>query len=78
MHTISSTWSELLGQFFQIFTRPGAEIFLTLMTGWILCTARRTVTGILPFADPMGKHAHNAYHRFFKFDFLIEALANAA
>ena len=35
------------------------------MTSWILCTARRTVTGILPFADPMGKHAHDAYHRFF-------------
>ncbi|MHC4423252.1 MAG: hypothetical protein ACYSWR_01100 [Planctomycetota bacterium] len=43
MHTISSTWSELLGQFFQVFTRPGAEIFLTLMTGLILCTDRRTV-----------------------------------
>ena len=35
------------------------------MTGWILCTVRRTVTGILPFADPWAKHAHDAYHRFF-------------
>lgn len=65
MHTIFSTWPELLGQFFQIFTKPGAEIFLSLMTGWVLCTARRTVTGILPFADPTCKHAHDAYHRFF-------------
>jgi len=65
MHTISSTWSELLGQFFRMFTRPGAEIFLTLMTGWVLCTTRRTVTGILPFADPTCKHAHDTYHRFF-------------
>jgi len=40
-------------------------IFSHLMTGWILCTARRTVTGILPFADPWAKHAHDAYHRFF-------------
>ncbi len=55
MHTISSTWPELLGHFFQIFTKPGGEIFLTLMTGWVLCTARRTVTGILPFADPIFK-----------------------
>ncbi|MHC4464624.1 MAG: tetratricopeptide repeat protein, partial [Planctomycetota bacterium] len=65
MHIISSTWSELLGQFFQTFTKPGAEIFLSLMTGWVLCTARRTITGILPFADPACKHAHDAYHRFF-------------
>jgi len=65
MHTISSTWSELLGHFFQIFTKPGSKIFFTLMTGWILCTARRTITGILPFADPMCKHAYDAYHRFF-------------
>jgi hypothetical protein len=59
-----STWPELLGQFFQIFTKPGAEIFLSLMTGWVLCTARRTVTGILPFADPACERAHDAYHRF--------------
>lgn len=49
MHTISSTWPELLGQFFQVFTKPDAEIVLSLMTGWVLCTTRRTVTGILPF-----------------------------
>jgi hypothetical protein len=64
MHTISSTWPELLVQFFQNFTKPGAEIFLRLMTGWVLCTCRRTITGILPFADPWAKRAHDAYHRF--------------
>jgi len=47
MHTISSTWPELLGQFFQMFTKPGTEIFVSLMTGWVLCTARRTITGIV-------------------------------
>ena len=65
MDIITSTWAELLQQFFPIFTAPGAVIFSHLMTGWILCTARRTVTGILPFADPWAKHAHDAYHRFF-------------
>jgi hypothetical protein len=34
------------------------------MIGWVLCTTRRTVTGILPFADPWGTRAHDAYHRF--------------
>ncbi len=65
MDTITSTWTELLQQFFPIFTALGAEIFSRLMIGWILCTARRTVTGILPFADPWAKRAHDAYHRFF-------------
>ena len=64
MHIISSTWSELLGQFFHVFTTPGSEIFLRLVTGWVLCTVRRTVTGILPFADPQGRRAHDAFHRF--------------
>jgi hypothetical protein len=65
MYSITSTWTELLQQFFPIFTAPGADIFARLMTGWVLCKARRTVTGMLPFADPSGIRAHDAYHRFF-------------
>lgn len=64
MSTIFSTWTGLVQQFFPVFTAPGAEIFIHLMVGWVLCTARRTITGILPFADPTGQHAHDAYHRF--------------
>lgn len=64
MYTLISTWTELLQQFFPIFTAPGADIFIRVMTGWVLCTTRRTVTGIIPFADPLGFRAHDAYHRF--------------
>ncbi len=60
-----STWTDIINQFFLIFTLPGAKIFVRLIEGWILCTVRRTVTGILPFADPANKRAHDAYHRFF-------------
>jgi len=59
-----STWTALIQQFFPVFTAPGAEIFLALVTGWVLCTGRHTLTGILPFADPVGQHAHDAFHRF--------------
>lgn len=59
-----STWTVLLQQFFPAFTTPGAQVFLALIRGWVLCTARRTITGILPFADPKGQHAHDAFHRF--------------
>lgn len=65
MYCITSAWPELLGQFFYLFTKPGATIFANLMTGWVLCTTRRTITGILPFADPLYSRAHDAYHRFF-------------
>jgi len=65
MHITTSAWTELLQQFFPIFTTPAAEIFVRLITGWILCTAHRTVTGMIPFADPLGLRAHDAYHRFF-------------
>ena len=64
MHIIISTWTELLQQFFPIFTAPGADIFARLITGWVLCTTRRTVTGMIPFADPLGLRSHDAYHRF--------------
>ena len=67
MNTITtiSTWAELVQQFLPIFTTPTAKIFIRLISGWILCTARRTVTGMIPFADPLGLRAHDAYHRFF-------------
>jgi len=62
---ITSTWDTIIQYFFPIFTVPTTEIFLNLITGWILCTAKHTITGILPFADPAGQKAHDAYHRFF-------------
>jgi len=60
-----STWTDIIQHFLPIFTIPTAEIFARLVTGWVLCTAKRTITGILPFADPQGVRAHDAYHRFF-------------
>ena len=62
---ITSTWDTIIQYFFPIFTVPTTEIFLNLITGWVLCTARKTITGILLFADPAGQKAHDAYHRFF-------------
>ena len=38
---------------------------MSLVTGWVLCTAKRTITGILPFANPQRQRPHDAYHRFF-------------
>ena len=65
MYTIISTWTDIIQQFFPIFTTPGAKIFSRLVSGWVLCTTRKTITGIFPFADPCFQRAHDAYHRFF-------------
>ena len=65
MATTITTWTSLLNPYLGIFTQPGRVIFVRLTTGWILCTVKRTVTGMLPFADPLGEQAHDAYHRFF-------------
>ncbi|RKY24067.1 MAG: hypothetical protein DRP83_08200 [Planctomycetota bacterium] len=45
-----SAWTLLVQQFFPGFTIPGAKIFSCLITGWILRTTRRTITGIIPLA----------------------------
>jgi hypothetical protein len=63
--TLTSAWGAVILQFLSAFTQPTTQIFVNLVTGWILCTTRRTITGMLPFADPFAKHAHDAYHRFF-------------
>lgn len=60
-----STRTGIVQYFSTIFTTPTAELFTRLVTGWVLCTAKRTITRILPFADPQGQRTHDAYHRFF-------------
>ena len=65
MDTTITTWTSLIQHFFPIFTQPATIIFTRLITGWVLCTVRRTITGILPFADPAHERTHDAYHRFF-------------
>jgi hypothetical protein len=66
MDTVSiATWTSLVQSFCSAFTAPTTQIFVALLSGWILCTGRRTITGMIPFADPQGQHAHDAFHRFF-------------
>ena len=63
--TLTSAWDTIILSFSLVFTQPTVHIFINLITGWVLCTCRRTITGILPFAEPKGKRPHDAYHRLF-------------
>lgn len=62
MNTISSLAGILLS-LLPVFTQPSGMLFVNLTVGWILCPMRRTVTAMLGFGDPEGKHSHDAYHR---------------
>ena len=63
--TITSTWQAILQYFFPIFAVPTAQIFAALASGWVLCTARRTVGGMIRFAELFAGRPHDAFHRFF-------------
>jgi hypothetical protein len=47
-----------------VFSAPSFAIFADLVRGWLLAPGRRTITGIISVADPEGRRAHDAYHRF--------------
>ena len=46
------------------FTAPSFAIFTDLVTGWVCVPGRRTITAMIKVADPAGRRAHDAYHRF--------------
>ena len=46
------------------FTAPSYAIFTDLLTGWVCAPGRRTITNMIAVADPAGRRAHDAYHRF--------------
>jgi hypothetical protein len=49
-----------------VFTKPAFVTCIRLVAGWILCPARRTITGIYPFADPKRENCVQRYHYFFR------------
>lgn len=59
-------WRLWLDGFLIVFSQPSAEIFLRLVTGWVLCPGRRTVTRLYQLAEPQRSKAHDAYHRFIR------------
>jgi hypothetical protein len=47
------------------FTAPSYQRFLTLAAGWLLCTGKHTVTGVMRAAGVVGEREHSGFHRFF-------------
>lgn len=61
-----STLREMVLSLLPVFTTPSARLFVRLIAGWIVCPTRRTITAMIPLADPDGGRGHDAYHRFFR------------
>lgn len=64
--TLTSTLNDIILSLMPVFTEPSGNIFQAFIRGWMLCPSRRTVTGIIPYADPLFERAHDAYHRFLR------------
>jgi hypothetical protein len=60
---ITTTWQRTLAHYAPAFTAPSFRLFSQLPTAWLLCTGRRTVTGMLRLIAPTQRRAHDAYHR---------------
>ena len=59
----STFWTALLGLFAPLFTAPTFALFRELLTAWVLCPARRTVTGMMRGGGLVHRRPHDAYHR---------------
>lgn len=46
-------------------TAPTAASFATVVTGWIVCNGRRTVSAVVRAAGPHAPKSHDAYQNFF-------------
>ena len=64
--SFSTAWESMVGLTRGCFAAPSFAIFTTILTGWVLTPGRRTVTAMICAADPEGRRAHDAYHRFFR------------
>lgn len=64
--TGAGEWAAFLQACAAVFTRPSVLLFGTLVSAWVLCPGRRTVTRMIRVADPEAEHAHDAYHRFLR------------
>jgi SRSO17 transposase len=63
--TLPSPLVGLLGAFEPCFHAPSYRIFRLLVSGWVHCLGRRTVTGVaLASGGVHGRHI-SAFHRFF-------------
>ena len=66
MEHLSLIFQELLANFSCAFgSLPTQRSLLVITLGWILCSGKRTMTGIIRAAGPHATKSHDAYQGFF-------------
>jgi len=61
-----NAFTALLGLSRGAFRASSFALFIDLVAGWVCAPGRRTITAMIAVADPAGKRAHDAYHRFLR------------
>jgi DDE superfamily endonuclease len=62
---VPDSFALLLSTFAPCFRAPSYRNFVTLVTGWVQCLGRRTVTGVVLAAGAVGQRHISVFHRFF-------------
>lgn len=59
-------WDVFIAGCAPVFTQPSFALFEELISAWIICPGRHTVTRMIRMLDPSPRCAHDAYHRFLR------------
>jgi hypothetical protein len=62
---VPETFLPLLAAFEPCFTAPSHRTFCLLVSGWVQCQGRRTITGVVIAAGAAGRRHISVFHRFF-------------
>jgi len=65
MIPLVSSFGDLALSFSSVFTSPSFANFLTMLTGWVFCLGRHTVTGLIVAAGAIKTKHFSCFHRFF-------------
>ena len=65
MIPLVSSFGDLALSFASLFTQPSFANFITLLTGWVFCLGRHTVTGLIIAAGAVAEKDFSCFHRFF-------------
>ena len=61
-----NAWTALLEHTRMVFRAPSFALLCDLLVGWVCAPGRRTITAMIAVADPAGRRAAGAYHRFIR------------
>ena len=65
MIPLVSSFAELALSLVSVFTQPSFRNFLTLLTGWVFCLGRHTITDLIVAAGAIETKHFSCFHRFF-------------